>query len=562
MTVTRRDFIKTLGLGAAAAGAVGVAGSSAQVGSAAPAAAPVCTAGGVCYPDGAYTWFNDTLTDVYCPGTPGHPSEELAANEMRIIFLGTSCIPRLSQQGVGVYIEVGPTVNGRPLDYALFDCGMGVLANALAAGIAYSRMDKIFIAHLHADHMSELSAIYCFGEANDRKSPLYIWGPGPSGVPDPYTGYIYDDGLNGVMGHFRELWRWHTESFSFGQNSYHSYVQPTKESWGLPVDPVPLGPKWMYNRQYVPGIIAGAPSNAAAGEPQHDGAHHAASTPVPPGDAPNDSYAVVPIQLDWQNPGVAYNNPTTGLKISYFQAIHTRKGAISYKVEWTPPNQTGTPKTITMIYSGDTKPNRSMIREASNDNQGIDVLIHEIVMPPKQWAAHVGGIPASQVTDEQMNEAATIENSSHTTQGAFGYLMSQITPLPRLIVPTHFQAQDDTIDGDSTPTSMSPVGARTSIANHGIADGAYVFAADFMVLNVSTDKTVPVRVRKIVPSHYAFNGLFGTGHNDLNAPKYWMIDPDTGQKIGDANAQIDNTDWIPYTGYPGNPDITYDEYGY
>jgi ribonuclease Z len=559
MKVTRRNFIKTLGLSAAVAGAAGAAGSSPQVGMAAPPAAPLCTAG-TCYPDGAYTWFNDTLTDVYCPGVANQPPpEELADDEMRITFLGTSCIPRLSQQGVSVYIEVGPSVNGIPADYAMFDCGMGILANALAAGIPYGRMDKIFIAHLHADHMGDLSAIYCFGEANDRKSPLYVWGPGPSGVPDPYTGYIYDDGLIGVLGHFRELWRWHTESFSFGQNSYLSYVMPTKESWGLPVDPVPLGPKWMYNKVYLPGVQSGTPDGAAASEPM--GATQTPASPVPPGDAPTDSYAIVPIQLDWQNPGVAYNNPTTGLKISYFQAIHTRKGAISFKVEWTPPNQTGEQKTISMIYSGDTKPNKSMVREASNDNHGIDVLIHETVMPPRQWAAHVGGIPASKVTDDAMNEAKTIENSSHTTQGAFGYLMSQLNPLPRLTVATHFQAQDDTIDGDSSDTSMSPVGARTSIANHGIPNGSYVFAADFMVLQLSTDKTVPVRVRKIVPSHYAFNGLHVVYRTDLNAPKYWMLDPKTGKKVGDPNAQIDNTDWIPYSNYNNNGIITYNEDG-
>ena len=45
----------------------------------------------------------------------------------------------------------------------------------------------------------------------------------------------------------------------------------------------------------------------------------------------------------------------SGLKITHFPAIHTRKGSISFKVEFTPPGLNVPP--ITMIYSGDTRPN-------------------------------------------------------------------------------------------------------------------------------------------------------------------------------------------------------------
>ena len=38
-------------------------------------------------------------------------------------------------------------------------------------------MDHVFITHLHADHMSDLVALYCFGPAHDRKTPLHIYGP-------------------------------------------------------------------------------------------------------------------------------------------------------------------------------------------------------------------------------------------------------------------------------------------------------------------------------------------------------------------------------------------------
>ena len=81
----------------------------------------------------------------------------------------------LAQQGVSVYVEVGPTQDTAgamppPLDYAMFDCGMGCLANYIAAGIPYQRMNKIFLAHLHADHIHGIDDLRIFSLR--RRGPL------------------------------------------------------------------------------------------------------------------------------------------------------------------------------------------------------------------------------------------------------------------------------------------------------------------------------------------------------------------------------------------------------
>jgi hypothetical protein len=211
-----------------------------------------------------------------------------------------------------------------------------------------------------------------------------------------------------------------------------------------------------------------------------------------------------------------------------------------------------------MIYSGDTKPNWISIDQA----KGVDVWAHEIVMPPDQWAASVAGVPLAVVQQQPdwVDSATKIVNSSHTTQAAFGYMLSQIgidkKDLPRLTVATHFQAQNETIYGrPATPLEPDWIGAKTTIDHYVNPDEAkYIFAADFLVLNVTKDA---ITQRRADVSRYAFAGGGQTAHQDLNVAKYHDSD-----NVGDPNAQIDDSDWIPYTGYYGpNDPVTYPEDG-
>jgi hypothetical protein len=114
-------------------------------------------------------------------------------------------------------------------------------------------------------------------------------------------------------------------------------------------------------------------------------------------------------------------------------------------------------------------------------------------------------------------------------------------PLPRLTIPTHFQAQDDTI-----------ASARASLDAYKIPRDAYLFAADLMMLNITKDKITPSRADV---SHDAFSAPT-LQHADNNEPKYHEAG---GQS--DPNAQIDNADWIPYTNYDHNGITTYNENG-
>jgi ribonuclease Z len=191
-------------------------------------------------------------------------------------------------------------------------------------------------------------------------------------------------------------------------------------------------------------------------------------------DDPADAYALVPIELDWRiEGGVAYDNPETGVKITHFPAIHAREGSISYKLEW---------NGLSMIFTGDTKPNNYVIRQAT---AGVDVLIHEITTSAEVWAENFVGIdPASPYWEGTVQQLQNVQDSSHTPQKAFGYILSQLAVPPGLAVGTHFPVSDDTVEP-----------ALADIRKW-YTQGEVVIALDFLVLNVS--KTGILQRRAVV----------------------------------------------------------------
>jgi ribonuclease Z len=216
--IPRRGFLKASGV---AEGGLSLGGTHAGTGMGRTPTAQRCD-------DNGYYPVESSLTQRYSyPGTLRRFTPEmhrdLAADEMRITFLGTgSPPPRRAQQLMSIFVELGPWMEdpgggfGKGRDSSVFDCGAGCLASYGAIGIECSRMDKVFISHRHANHMNDLLAIYCFGPAGGRIWPLYVWGQGPAGLENPGgSPKYYDDGLCAFCSHFREAMRWHTEALSF-----------------------------------------------------------------------------------------------------------------------------------------------------------------------------------------------------------------------------------------------------------------------------------------------------------------------------------------------------------
>ncbi len=105
--------------------------------------------------------------DVYYPGT-----EDLAPDEMRIIACGTGMPNARPKQAAACWIvELG---NG---DKFIFDIGLGSAERISAMKIPYDYLDKVFLGHLHADHIGDLDALWIGGVISNRQRKLRVWGP-------------------------------------------------------------------------------------------------------------------------------------------------------------------------------------------------------------------------------------------------------------------------------------------------------------------------------------------------------------------------------------------------
>jgi ribonuclease Z len=131
-----------------------------------------------------------------------YPGEVLADGEMRITLMGTGWgdVVRPDQKGPSLFVELGNPAR----DSFVFDVGPGCILNYNALGVPRSRMNPIFLSHLHMDHCSDLPFIYGFGpKAGDRFAPLQLHGPsGPDGL-----------GLKHLVEGMRKFTDWHVTSF-------------------------------------------------------------------------------------------------------------------------------------------------------------------------------------------------------------------------------------------------------------------------------------------------------------------------------------------------------------
>jgi ribonuclease Z len=104
---------------------------------------------------------------TYFPNT-----EELRPDEMRITALGTGLPTPITraQKSTAWMVELG---NG---DVFLLDLGTGSMENLFGLRPNFSKIDKVFLSHLHTDHFGDLDAFIVGSWLSGRYAPLHVYG--------------------------------------------------------------------------------------------------------------------------------------------------------------------------------------------------------------------------------------------------------------------------------------------------------------------------------------------------------------------------------------------------
>lgn len=90
---------------------------------------------------------------------------------LRIVFLGTGgSIPTLKRSLPSVVVQLSR-------EQLMFDCGENVQRQMMQAKVSFHRKMKVFITHLHGDHVLGLPGLLQTMALMDRKESVQIYGP-------------------------------------------------------------------------------------------------------------------------------------------------------------------------------------------------------------------------------------------------------------------------------------------------------------------------------------------------------------------------------------------------
>jgi ribonuclease Z len=108
--------------------------------------------------------------EMFIPG-----EEALEDGELRVTVLGSgNPWNTRAQASASILVEVGNPER----DLLVFDLGSGCLANYASLKLPVNKLNKVFLTHLHADHMSDLITLSgSWSKVGRADGPVYVWGP-------------------------------------------------------------------------------------------------------------------------------------------------------------------------------------------------------------------------------------------------------------------------------------------------------------------------------------------------------------------------------------------------
>ncbi len=93
------------------------------------------------------------------------------ASDFTVTLLGTSSpVPQMERFGMGTLVEAGG-------EMLLFDCGRGAIQRLFQLSAQHVRVDRLFLTHLHSDHLVGIPDLWLTGWIYGRKTAFQVWGP-------------------------------------------------------------------------------------------------------------------------------------------------------------------------------------------------------------------------------------------------------------------------------------------------------------------------------------------------------------------------------------------------
>jgi ribonuclease Z len=96
-----------------------------------------------------------------------------SSDSIKVVLLGSGAGPpvNLQQYGASTLVEAGG-------ERFLFDCGRGATLRLAQAGVPIGSISRLFLTHLHSDHIVQIPDLFLTGWAGGRRTvPLEVWGP-------------------------------------------------------------------------------------------------------------------------------------------------------------------------------------------------------------------------------------------------------------------------------------------------------------------------------------------------------------------------------------------------
>ena len=167
------------------------------------------------------------LTTTPVVGHPSSSTESLLSQspgavrdgEIRVTVLGSGDpFVKPSQASASLLIQVGNPER----DFFFFDLGSGALANFNGLGLPVTATTKVFLTHLHADHVGDMPTLIWSLAKAGRRDPVEVWGP---------AGEVPELGTRSYTEHLAAAHAWDMKSLDGHPGQSGAHTETTEVPW-------------------------------------------------------------------------------------------------------------------------------------------------------------------------------------------------------------------------------------------------------------------------------------------------------------------------------------------